>query len=99
AVRGAGLVLNTGTDEDPDPRRAMAAGADGAADALVRRYAKAESAGPPGIVRVVFTGIHSREVCMRLSGYLQGMPVVRRITPVRATPAGLEVDLDLATGM
>ena len=94
-----GRVLNTWTDEEPDARRAMAAGADGAADALVRRYAKAESAGPPGIVRVVFTGIDSSEDFMRLSGYLQGMPVVRRVTPVRATPAGLEVDLDLATGM
>jgi len=95
----SGRVLNTWTDEEPDARRAMAAGADGAADALVRRYAKAESAGPPGIVRVVFTGIDSSEDFMRLSGYLQGMPVVRRITPVRATPAGLEVDLDLATGL
>jgi hypothetical protein len=94
-----GRVLDTWTDEEPDARRAMAAGADGAADALVRRYAKAESAGPPGIARVVFTGIDSSEDFMRLSGYLQGMPVVRHITPIRATPQGLEVDLDLATGM
>jgi len=95
----SGRILNQWTAEEPDARRAMASGADGAADALVRRYAKAESAGPPGIARVVFTGIDSSEDFMRLSGYLQGMPVVRRITPVRATPQGLEVDLDLATGM
>ena len=36
---------------------------------------------------------------MRLAGYLQGLPVVRRITPVRATPERLEVDLDLTTGL
>ena len=95
----SGRVLDKWSDEEPDARRAMAAGADGAADALVRRYAKAASAGPPGIFRVTFTGIESAEDYMRLSGYLQGMPVVRHFTPVRATPAGLEVDLDLATGL
>jgi hypothetical protein len=77
----------------------MAAGADGAADALVRRYAKASAAGPAGIYRVTFTGIDSSEDYMRLSGYLQGLPVVRRVIPVRATPEGLQVDLDLATGL
>jgi len=65
----------------------------------VRRYAKAESAGPPGVFRVTFTGIDSSDDYMRLAGYLAGMPVVRHVTPVRATPEGLEVDLDLATGM
>ncbi len=95
----SGRVLSKWTVEERDARRAMAAGADGAADALVRRYAKAGTAGPAGIVRVTFTGIGSSQDFMRLSGYLQGMSVVRHITPVRATPAGLEVDLDLATGL
>lgn len=94
-----GRVLDQWTDVEPDARRAMAAGADGAADALVRRYAKAGSAGPPGIFRVTFTGIASSDDYMRLAGYLQSMPVVRHVTPVRATPEGLQVDLDLATGM
>lgn len=94
-----GRVLSTWTSAEHDARRAMADGADGAADALVRRYARAGSAGPPGTVRVTFVGIGSSEDFMRLSGYLQGLSVVRRITPVRATPEGLEVDLDLATGL
>ena len=95
----SGRVLSRWTSEEHDARRAMAGGADGAADALVRRYAKAGSAGPAGIYRVTFTGIDSSEDFMRLAGYLQGVPVVRKVIPVRATPAGLEVDLDLATGM
>ena len=33
------------------------------------------------------------------AGYLQSCAVVRRITPVRATPQGLEVELELVTGM
>jgi hypothetical protein len=94
-----GRVLSKWTAEERDARRAMAAGADGAADALVRRYAKAGTAGPAGTVRVIFTGIDSSQDFMRLSGYLQGIATVRHITPVRATPAGLEVDLDLATGL
>ena len=48
---------------------------------------------------VNFTGINSSEDFMRLSGYLQGVAVVRRITPVRATPESLEVDLELSTGL
>jgi len=95
----SGRVLSTWTSSERDARRTMAAGADGAADALVRRYAKASAAGPAGIYRVTFAGIDSSEDFMRLSGYLQGLPVVRRVIPVRATPEGLQVDLDLATGM
>jgi hypothetical protein len=95
----SGRVLSTWSSEERDARRAMSAGADGAADALVKRYAKAGEAGPAGIYRVTFTGIDSSEDFMRLSGYLQGMPVVRRVIPVRATPQGLEVDLDLTTGL
>ncbi|HMB42988.1 MAG TPA: DUF2066 domain-containing protein [Luteimonas sp.] len=95
----SGRVLSTWTSAERDARRAMAAGADGAADALVRRYAKASAAGPAGIYRVVFAGINSSEDYMRLSGYLQGLPVVRRVIPVHATPDGLQVDLDLATGL
>jgi hypothetical protein len=95
----SGRVLSKWTDEEHDARRAMAAGADGAADALVHRYAKVGTVGPAGTYRVTFTGIHSSEDFMRLSGYLQGVPVVRRITPVRATPESLEVDLELSTGL
>ena len=95
----SGRVLSTWTDEEHDARRAMAAGADGAADALMHRYAKAGSTAPAGTYRVAFTGINSSEDFMRLSGYLQGIAVVRRITPVRATPERLEVDLDLSTGI
>src|SRR3546814_12710947 len=77
----------------------MASGADGAADALTRRYAKLSPAGPPGQYRVTFTGINSGADYVRLSALLQGMSVVPGITPLRATPQGLEVDLELLTGL
>ena len=95
----SGRVLSTWTSNEVDARRAMAAGADGAADALTRKYARRSASGPAGVQRILFTGIRSSEDFIRLSGYLQGIAVVRRITPVRATPEGLEVDLELLTGM
>jgi hypothetical protein len=77
----------------------MAAGADGAAEALMKRYAKAPAGGPAGTYRVVFTGIDSTDDFLRLSAALQGMTVVRRITPVRAVGNTLEMDLELLTGV
>lgn len=94
-----GRVLANWSGEDANARRAMATGADGAADALTKRYAKASVAGPAGVHRVVFTGIDDSEDFLRLSAYLQSVSVVRRIAPVKATPESLEVDLDLLTGL
>ena len=94
-----GRVLSQWSSENANVRVAMAAGADGAADALVKRYAKAAETGPSGSYRVTFTGIDGSDDFIRLSGYLQGMSVVRGITPVRATPEGLELELELLTGL
>jgi uncharacterized protein len=94
-----GRVLSRWSESHADARRAMATGADGAADALSRRYAKASPAGQQATQRIVFTGIHSAADYLRLSGALQRMSVVRGIRPVRAMPDGLEVDLDLLTGL
>jgi hypothetical protein len=94
-----GRVLSRWSGNEGDARRAMATGADGAADALTRRYAKHSPAGPPGRYRVTFTGIDDGADYVRLSALLQGMSVVRGMTPLRATPEGLEVDLELLTGL
>ncbi|MGO1894063.1 MAG: DUF2066 domain-containing protein, partial [Luteimonas sp.] len=94
-----GRVRSQWSSEDANVRVAMAAGADGAADALVERYAKAAETGPAGSYRMTFTGIDSSEDFIRLAGYLQGMSVVQDITPLRATPEGLELELELLTGM
>lgn len=95
----SGKVLSTWSSSDADARRAMASGADGAADALVKRYAKAVSAGPAGIYRVVITGIRSADDYLRASAALQNASVVRRIVPVRADGDRLELDLDLLSGV
>lgn len=94
-----GRVLSKWSSSDSNARRAMASGADGAADALTKRYARSNAAGPPGKYRVVFTGLDSSADYIRLSGILQGMSVVRGIVPLRAAPEGLELELQLLTGM
>lgn len=95
-----GRMLSKWSSEESDARRAMRAGADGAADALVRRYARrGPGAGQAGSYRVVFTGIDGAEDYIRLSAQLQKISVVKSFAPVRATPQGLEVDLQLTTGL
>jgi hypothetical protein len=95
-----GVVLDTWTTSHVDARRAMAGGADGAADALSKKYAKVSApVDPPGEYRVLVTGVDSSEDFLRLSAFLQGAPVVRGIRPLRAGPGTLELELDLLTGL
>ncbi len=94
-----GKVLSTWSVDNADARQAMASGADGAADALVKRYAKQAIGGTPGTYRVIFSGIRSSEDYLRLSAALQQTSVVRRIAPVRVDGDTMEVDLDLLSGV
>jgi hypothetical protein len=95
-----GRVLSRWSTENADARRAMAGGADGTADALVRRYAKRSSGGgTPGSYPIRVTGIDSADDYIRLSAQLQKVSVVKRFVPTRATPEGLELTLELSTGM
>ncbi len=94
-----GRVLSRWSETGDDARRLLPTGADGAADALTRRYAKASPAGTPGVQAIVFSGINSSADYVRLSAQLQRMSVVRGVRPVRATPIGLELELDLLTGL
>jgi hypothetical protein len=94
-----GKVLATWSTTDADARRVIATGADGAADALTKRYAKRGTAGPAGTYAVTFTGINGSDDYMRLAGYLDKLAVVRKITPQRATPEGVTLALELPTGM
>jgi hypothetical protein len=94
-----GKVLSNWTSKNADARSVMASGADGAAEALMRRYGKRGSSGPAGTYRLIFTGIDSTDAYLRLSAALQGISVVRKITPVRASGDTLELDVDLLSGI
>lgn len=94
-----GKTLSTWQTKHGDARRAMAGGADGAADALFRRYAKAGSGGPPGTFRVRILGVDGADDYMRLIGYLGDVSIVKRVRPVLALPGELQLELELATGI
>lgn len=94
-----GKVLNRWQTSSADARRAMAGGADGTADALYRRYARAGSGGAGGTFRVQIAGLRDADDYLRVAGYLGGISIVRRIAPVTATPDQLDLDLELSTGM
>jgi len=94
-----GKVLGSWQSSNVDARRAMAGGADGAADALFKRYARAGSSGSPGVYRVQVLGIHGTDDYLRLAGYLDSVSIVRRVVPVSASPDRLELDLELTTGV
>ncbi|QHB70442.1 DUF2066 domain-containing protein [Stenotrophomonas sp. 364] len=95
-----GKELNKWTTKDTDARRAMASGADGTADALVRRYAKAGAAtGAAGSYTIVVSGLDSAEDYLRLAAGLRENPVVRTITPLRASGNRLELSLEMTTGL
>jgi len=94
-----GRVLDRWSARETDARRAMANGADGAADALVRRYAKAVPSGSPGVHRIIVHGLNSADDWLRVSASLQAHPMLKSIRPLRATGDRLELDLELMTGL
>lgn len=94
-----GRVLSTWSSDDASARSALAAGADGAADALTRRYARRAPVGPAGTYLVRFDGIGSSQDYMRVMASLQGLSVVRQITPVHANANVLELNLELVSGI
>ncbi len=96
----SGRVLSKWSTENNDARAAMSAGADGTADALIRRYARSSGAsGPAGAYRIRFTGIDSADDYIRLMGHLQEISVVRKVRPISAGPDGLLLELDLISGL
>ena len=95
-----GRVLSNWSTESADARTAMSGGADGAADAMIRRYARRSGGvGAPGNYRVLITGIDSADDYIRLMSHLQEISVVRKVRPVRAGADGLLLELELISGL
>jgi hypothetical protein len=101
----ADWVLSSGETElsrwsysDPSPQRAIASGADGAADAIARRDAAPLDVGTPGPLVVEIAGLRGGSDYTRAMGYLQTLAVVRSLKVLQASPDSLRVELDLAVG-
>lgn len=96
-------LLADGTEElarwsitDPSPQRAIAAGADRAADTLAARQAKRVEAGKAEVLEAEILGINSQSAWLDLAGYLQSLPVLRGFDVIEARPDAMRVRLDLA---
>lgn len=101
----ADWVLSSGDTElsrwsysDPSPQRAIASGADGAADAIARRDARQMDVGEPGTLMVAVAGLRGASDYIRAMGYLQTLAVVRSVTVLEASPEQVNLQLDLAVG-
>lgn len=102
----ADWVLSDGATElsrwsfsDPSPQRAIASGADGAADAIARRDAVPLQAGEPTLLAIEVTGLRDGTDFTRAMGYLQTLAVVKGLRVQRAEAERLVLELDLAVGV
>lgn len=77
----------------------LAAGADGAADALARRYSEMVLSGPAGRYRVVVEGLSSAADYARVMDALKRQPIVRGVMPATMAGERLELELELSSGV
>ena len=94
-----GEPLHRWRASDPDPVNVLAAGADGAADALTARYAVPATAGEPGEYRIELVGIASAEDYLRAVTHLRELGVVRTLRVLRAEGGRAWLLLDMGTGV
>jgi hypothetical protein len=94
-----GVELNRWNEANPDARLAMANGADGAADALVKKHVRAVAGGPAGTFTIEIDGLRNSDDYVRAMGYLESIGVVRRIELLGAVDDRLRMQLDLSTGI
>jgi len=80
---------------DADPQRAIATGADGAADALAKRDAVYLPIGAGGSYLIDVIGVASQADFLRVMEYLQNLAIVQKASVVEVTPDHLRLQLDL----
>lgn len=94
-----GAELARWSEVNPDARLAMANAADGAADALGKKYARMVAGGPAGTFTIEIDGVRNGDDYVRAMGYLESIGIVRKIVLLGAADARLRLQLDLATGI
>ena len=99
-----GKVLARSSTSNADARAAMAGGADIAADALIRKYARPGKPIPkqPSSDVSEFTiqliGIKSSEDYLRAMAWLESQPQIKRVVPLDATADGMHLRISAAGG-
>lgn len=98
-LRESGAELARTQRTAPTAAEVLAAGADLAADELGRRFRELAQSGSPGQYRIVVRGIDSAAQYARLRAYLDTLPLVRAVLPIRAEGDTLTLQLDLGAGI
>lgn len=98
-LREGGGEIGRWQNRDPQAAVVLAAGADGAADALAQRYAQRVASGPAGRYSIVVEGLTSASDYARVMGMLGRQPIVRAVAPTRVAGTRLELDLELSAGV
>ncbi len=86
-------------NQDAQAAVVLAAGADGAADALAQRYSRMALSGPAGRYRVVVQGLTGATDYARVMDALKRQPIVREIAPASLAGERLELELELSAGV
>ncbi len=101
-----GRVLSRSSTANADARRAMAGGADVAADALIRKYARpgkpvapaAPAVPKASVVTITLLGVHGTPDYLRAINYLDDVAGVKRVVPVSASPDSLVLQVTVDGG-
>ncbi len=98
-VRDGETEIGRWQTRDPQAAAALAAGADGAVDALARRQAQVTLSGPAGTYRVVVQGLESAADYARVLATLRRQAIVRAVSPVALAAGRVELDVELGAGV
>ncbi|MBS0218823.1 MAG: DUF2066 domain-containing protein [Proteobacteria bacterium] len=99
-----GKVLARSSTSNADARTAMAGGADIAADALIRKYARPgkpvprQNSSDVSDFTIQLVGIGSSEDYLRAMAWLEAQPQIKRVVPVDATADGMHLRISVAGG-
>jgi uncharacterized protein len=97
------LVDDRGVDSwsvtDLNARRAIEAGAEGAADRLATRYSARPGQAPAQTITLTVGGVNSLNDYAKVTNYLRGLSLATRIDPLEADGATLKFRLALTTSL
>lgn len=98
-LRDGNTDISRWSTQDAQAAIVLAAGADGAADALTQRYAQMVLSGAAGRYRIVIEGLRGGADYARVMQTIKRQPIVREILPASLAGERLELDLELSAGV
>ena len=98
-LRDGDQDISRWSSQDAQAAVVLAAGADGAADALAQRYTQMVLSGAAGRYRIVVEGLRDGADYARVMQVIRRQPIVREIVPASLAGERLELELELSSGV